>query len=93
MRPISWSVYSAKAAKTSAWRVNRRFSSAESLSQSLISGGLGASLVPGGTTPIAICRASDCSRSLSQPMSNLPFHLAIHSFGTWCGAWVAPGAK
>ena len=93
MRPISWSVYSTKAANTSAWRANRRFSSAESLSQSLIAGGLGASFVPGGTTPIAICRASVSSRSLSQPWSNLPFHLSIQAFGTWCGACVAPGAK
>ncbi len=93
MRPISWSVYSANAANTSACRVNSRFSSAESVSQSLIAGGFGASLVPGGTTPSLICRASDSSRSLSQPWSNLPFHFAIHSFGTWCGACVAPGAK
>ena len=35
-------------AKTSAWRAKRRFSSAESLSQSLIAGGFGASFVPGG---------------------------------------------
>jgi hypothetical protein len=56
-------------------------------------GGFGASLVPGGTTPIAICRASVSSRILSQPWSNLPFHLAIHSLGTWCGACTAPGAK
>jgi len=55
--------------------------------------GFGASFVPAGTTPMAICRASDSSRSTSQPLSNLPFHLAIHSGGTWCGAWVAPGAK
>ena len=48
---------------------------------------------PAGTTPSLICRASVSSRTLSQPWSNLPFHLAIHSFGTWCGACVAPGAK
>lgn len=50
-------------------------------------------VVRAGTTPAAIWRASVCSRSLSQPWSNLPFHFAIHSCGTWCGAWVAPGAK
>ena len=22
-----------------------------------------------------------------------PLYLSAHSFGTWCGAWVAPGAK
>ena len=37
--------------------------------------------------------ASVSSRNASQPWSNLPLYLAIHSFGTWCGAWVAPGAK
>ena len=26
-------------------------------------------------------------------MSNLPLYLSIHSFGAWCGAWVAPGLK
>ena len=35
-----------------------------------------------GTTPMAICRASDSSRTWSHPLSNLPFHLAIHSWGT-----------
>ena len=58
-----------------------------------MSSGLGASFVPGGTTPSLICRASVSSRSLSQPWSNLPLYLAIHSLGTWCGACVAPGAK
>ena len=81
MRPISWSVYSTKAANTSAWCANRRFSSAESLSQSLIASGFGASFVPGGTMPSSICRARVSSRSLSQPWSNLPFQRAIHSFG------------
>ncbi len=67
MRPISKSVYSTNAANTSACRVNRRFSSAESASQSLMSGGLGASFVPAGTMPIWIWRASVSSRILSQP--------------------------
>src|SRR5438094_754123 len=53
----------------------------------------GARLVSGGTTPSCFCRASVASRTASQPWSNLPLYLAIHSFGTWCGAWVAPGAK
>ena len=61
--------------------------------QSLIASGLGASLVPAGTTPSLIWRARVASRSASQPWSNLPLYLAIHSFGTWCGACVAPGAK
>ena len=38
------------------------------------------------------CRAIVSSRYWSQPMSNLPLNLSIHSFGTWWGAWVAPGA-
>ena len=50
-------------------------------------------VVSAGTTPSFFCRASVSSRSLSQPWSNWPLYLAIHSFGTWCGAWVAPGAK
>ena len=81
-RPISVSAYSPKPAKTSIWRANSFFSSALSLSQSLMASGLGASFVPGGTTPSLICRASVSSRSLSQPWSNLPLYLAIHSFGT-----------
>ena len=46
-----------------------------------------------GMTPSFFCRAKVSSRSLSQPWSNLPLYLSAHSFGTWCGAWVAPGAK
>ena len=64
-----------------------------SVAQSLMASGFGASLVSGGTTPSCFCRASVASRTASQPWSNLPLYLAIHSFGTWCGAWVAPGAK
>jgi hypothetical protein len=30
---------------------------------------------------------------LVPPWSNLPLYFAIQSFGTWCGACVAPGAK
>ena len=92
-RPISVSAYSPKPANTSIWRAKSFFSSAVSLSQSLIASGFGASFVPAGTTPSLIWRASVSSRSLSQPWSNLPLYLAIHSLGTWCGAWVAPGAK
>ena len=58
-----------------------------------MAGGLGASFVPAGTTPAAICRARVSSRILSQPWSNLPFHFWVHDCGTWCGACVAPGAK
>ena len=72
---------------------NNRFSSALSASQSLIASGFGASFVSAGTTPSFFCRSSVCSRSLSQPWSNWPLYLAFHSLGTWCGAWVAPGAK
>ena len=68
-------------------------SSADSLSQSLMASGFGASFVPGGTTPSLIWRASTSSRMTSQPLSNFPLYFAIHSFGTWCGACVAPGAK
>ena len=45
----------------------RRFSSADSWSHALIASGLGASLVPAGTIPSLICRASVSSRILSQP--------------------------
>ena len=33
------------------------------------------------------------SRCASQPPANCPAYLSAHSSGTWCGAWVAPGAK
>jgi hypothetical protein len=92
-RPTSVSAYSPKPAKTSICRANSFFSSADNAFQSLIASGFAASVVPGGTTPAAIWRASTCSRIASQPASNLPLYLAIHSFGTWCGACVAPGAK
>ena len=46
-----------------------------------------------GTTPSFFCWLSVFSRSTSQPSSNLPLYLSDHSLGTWCGAWVAPGAK
>ena len=59
----------------------------------MIASGLAASFVPAGTTPSSIWRARVSSRIASQPESNLPLYLAIHSFGTWCGACVAPGAK
>ena len=92
-RPTSWSVISRKPANVSACLVKRRFSSAVSAAQSLMASGFGASFVPFGTTPSSSCRANVSSRSRSQPWSNLPFQRAIHSCGTWCGAWVAPGAK
>ncbi|SKU81307.1 Uncharacterised protein [Mycobacteroides abscessus subsp. abscessus] len=47
----------------------------------------------GGITPSSFCWAKVRSRSLSQPSSNRPLYLSAHSWGTWCGAWVAPGAK
>ena len=81
-RPISWSVCAANAANTSICRANSRFSSAVSLSQSLMSSGLGASLAFCGMMPSCFCRANVSSRYLSQPPSNLPLNFAIHSFGT-----------
>ncbi len=92
-RPISVSAYSPNPANTSIWRAKSFFSSGVSAAQSLMAAGFGASFVSGGTTPSRFCRASVSSRSASQPWSNWPLYLAIHAFGTWCGAWVAPGAK
>ena len=46
-----------------------------------------------GMTPSSFCRAKVRSRCTSQPSSNWPAYLSAHSFGTWCGACVAPGAK
>jgi hypothetical protein len=43
--------------------------------------------------PISFWRAKVSSRSLSQPLANWPLYFAIHSFGAWCGACVAPVAK
>ena len=77
MRPISWSVYSTNAAKTSAWRANRRFSSADELVPVLDGGGLGRELRArrhDARLRSAAPRVS--SRILSQPWSNLPFQLA-----------------
>ena len=62
-------------------------------SQAGISSGRSVSTASAGITPSFFWRAKVSSRSLSQPWSNLPLYLSIHSFGTWCGAWVAPGAK
>ena len=62
-------------------------------SQAGISSGRAVSSASGGITPSSFCRASVCSRSASQPWSNLPLYLSDHSVGTWCGACVAPGAK
>ena len=46
-----------------------------------------------GTTPSSFWRAKVASRCASQPAANFPAYLSAHSTGTWCGAWVAPGAK
>ena len=59
----------------------------------MIASGFGASFVPGGTTPSCDLPRQDSFTHRVPPGSNLPLYLAIHSFGTWCGAWVAPGAK
>ena len=45
------------------------------------------------TMPFRFCRSKVDSRSASQPPANWPLYLSAHSSGTWCGAWVAPGAK
>ena len=62
-------------------------------SQAGISAWRGVSTASGGMTPSSFCRSKVISRCLSQPWANLPLYLSIHSFGTWCGACVAPGAK
>ena len=69
------------------------FISGSMSSQAGISLGRLVSSASGGTTPSFFWRARVSSRSLSQPWSNLPLYLSAHSLGTWCGAWVAPGAK
>ncbi len=58
-----------------------------------ISSGRAVSSASAGITPISCCRAKISSRSASQPASKRPLYLSDHSIGTWCGAWVAPGAK
>ena len=62
-------------------------------SQAGISACRGVSTASGGMTPSSFCRSKVISRCLSQPWANLPLYFSIHSWGTWCGAWVAPGAK
>ena len=62
-------------------------------SQAGISSGRSVSSASSGTTPSSFWRAKVSSRSASQPSSKRPLYLADHSSGTWCGAWVAPGAK
>ena len=57
-----------------------------------ISSGRAVSTASCGTTPSSFCRAMVSSRSASQPWSNFPRYRSDHSVGTWCGAWVAPGA-
>ncbi len=58
-----------------------------------MSAGLFASFAFSGMMPSCFWRAKVSSRYLSQPPSNWPLNFAIHSFGTWCGACVAPVAK
>ena len=55
------------------------------------SSGQGVSWVFAGITPSRFWLAKICSRSFSQPMSNLPLNFSIHSFVGWCGEWVPPG--
>ena len=62
-------------------------------SHAVISSWRAVSSVSAGITPSSFCRAKVRSRWTSQPSSNCPAYLSAHSFGTWCGAWVAPGAK
>ena len=61
-------------------------------SQAGISSGRAVSSASGGITPSSFWRANVSSRSASQPSSNRPAYASDHSGGTWCGAWVAPGA-
>ncbi len=58
-----------------------------------ISGLRSVSSASAGMTPSSFWRANVRSRSTSQPSSNFPLYFAGHSAGTWCGAWVAPGAR
>ena len=62
-------------------------------SQAGISSWRGVSSQSCGITPSSFWRAKVRSRRRSHPSSNFPLYFSIHSFGTWCGAWVAPGAK
>ena len=62
-------------------------------SQAGISSCRGVSSASAGMTPSSFCRANVRSRCTSQPSANFPAYLSAHSFGTWCGACVAPGAK
>ena len=58
-------------------------------SQAGISFGRGVSLASAGMMPISFWRAKVSSRTLSQPWSNWPLYLAIHSGVACCGAWPA----
>ena len=83
-----------KPAKTSIMRAYSRFSSALSVSHAGHVGIVRATArCRAGRCPCSIWRwRTTSSRYLSQPMSNLPLYLSIHSLGTWCGAWPAPVA-
>jgi len=80
-------------AYTSIWRTSTDLRSSGTSSHASISAGLADSSVSGGITPSSFCLANVSSRIASQPWSNRPRYLSIHSWATWCGAWVAPGAK
>ena len=62
-------------------------------SQAGISSGRGVSSASAGMTPSSFCRAKVSLAERVPAVVELPLYLSDHSFGTWCGAWVAPGAK
>ena len=92
-RPTWWSVCSRNPAYTSIWRASTGLSSSGMSSQAVISSWRRVSSASSGITPSSFWRAKMRSRWASHPSSNCPAYLSAHSFGTWCGACVAPGAK
>ena len=71
-RPICASVWVRKPANTSCWRANMRRSSAGRSAQACTHSGRSVSTVPGGTMPVALCRANTSARQASHPLSNTP---------------------
>ena len=88
-----WSAYSMNPAYTSIWRARTGLSVSDISSHAGISSCRTVRSQSAGITPSAFWRANVSSRSASHPWSNWPRYLSAHSAGTWCGAWVAPGAK
>ena len=92
-RPTSWSTWAVNPAKTSICRAIICCCSGVNESQAGISSGRGVSSASWGMTPSSFWRAKVSSRYCSYPASNWPLNGSLHSAGTWCGAWVAPGQK